>query len=199
MAEFVHAAAPRQVILFSGHLMDRPGRTPPRFPPTLEPAAAREIGRVLDRLGAGPEDLAICQAAAGGDLLFVEACLARGVPVQLMLPFDETRFLRESVLPSAHGDQWLHRYQAVRARLAEPPQILPAGPNADAADDDAFERCNAWLLSTALRWGVARVHFICLWNGSGSGRPGGTAHMVEQARQCGMTPQVIDTRRLESA
>ena len=130
MAELVHDAAPRLVILFSGHLMDRPGRTPPRFPPAMAPAAAREIGLALDRLSAGPEDLALCQAAAGGDLLFLEACQARGVPVQVMLPFDEARFQRESVLPPAQGAEWLRRYQAVRARLAAAPQILPAGPAA---------------------------------------------------------------------
>ncbi len=32
---------------------------------------------------------------------------------------------------------------------------------------DPFERCNLWLLYTALAWGVDQVRFICLWNGSG--------------------------------
>ena len=31
---------PRQVLLFSGHMVDAPGRTEPRFPPMLEAAAA---------------------------------------------------------------------------------------------------------------------------------------------------------------
>ncbi|ENO83944.1 hypothetical protein C667_24449, partial [Thauera phenylacetica B4P] len=34
---------PRRVILFSGHMIDAPGRAEPRFPPALAPAAAAHI------------------------------------------------------------------------------------------------------------------------------------------------------------
>jgi len=187
-------AAPRLAILFSGHLMDRPGRSPPRFPPALEHAAARQIALELDQLQAGPDDLALCQAAAGGDLLFLEACQARSVRVKVVLPFDEARFLRESVLPSAHGAHWARRYRAVRARLAEAPQTLPADPGSD-----PFERCNESLLAAAMHWGADKARFICLWNGGAPGGPGGTAHLVERARQEGLVARVIDTRLLPGA
>src|SRR5262245_22211836 len=58
---------PRQVILFSGHMVDAPDRPTPRFPADKEPIAARRIAGALAELGAGPDDLALCQAAAGGD------------------------------------------------------------------------------------------------------------------------------------
>lgn len=174
--------------------MDRPGRSPPRFPPALEPAAARQIALELDQLQAGPDDLALCQAAAGGDLLFLEACQARGVRVQVILPFDEARFMHESVLPSAHGEQWAHRYQAVRARLVEAPHTLPVEPGSD-----PFDRCNESLLAAALHWGADKARFICLWNGGAPGGAGGTAHLVERARQRGLVPRVIDTRLLPAA
>ena len=186
--------APRLAILFSGHLMDRPGRLPPRFPPALESAAAGEIALELDRLQAGHDDLALCQAAAGGDLLFLEACQARGLRVQVVLPFDEARFQRESVLPSQNGAQWVRRYAAVRARLADAPLTLQVDPGSD-----PFERCNEWLLSAALHWGADKARFICLWNGGAPSGPGGTAHMVERALQHGLTPRIIDTRMLPGA
>ena len=66
---------PRQTILFTGHMVDAPGRATPRFPATRIDAAARRIAAALDDIGAGPEDLALTQGAAGGDLLFAEACL----------------------------------------------------------------------------------------------------------------------------
>ena len=72
-----------------------------------------EIAARLEAAGAGPEDLAITSAAAGGDLLFLEACLARGVPVNVHLPFAEPQFLDASV-----GDEWRRRYvDAVRSPL----------------------------------------------------------------------------------
>ena len=67
--------APRQVFLFSGHMVDAPDRSPPRFPPDKEPLAAAAIAKLLDELGAGATDVAISSGACGGDLLFVESCL----------------------------------------------------------------------------------------------------------------------------
>src|SRR5208337_4165779 len=61
---------PRKVALFSGHMIDAPGREKPRFPPDKEPIAARAIEEALADLGVGAADLAICGGACGGDLLF---------------------------------------------------------------------------------------------------------------------------------
>ena len=103
---------PRQVLLFSGHRMDAPDRQPPRFPPAKEAAATQAIEAALDRLGAGAGDLSFCQAAAGGDLLFLEACQKRGVRCRVLLPFDEAEFIEKSVAPSAGGDKWRDRFYA---------------------------------------------------------------------------------------
>lgn len=75
---------PRHVLLFSGHMIDAPDRLVPRFPANKEPIAASRIAEALDTLGAGDRDLALTQGACGGDLLFTEACLARGVRVRWM-------------------------------------------------------------------------------------------------------------------
>lgn len=79
------AVAPRKVLLFSGHMIDAPMREEPRFPQEKEPLAADAIMRTLARIAAGPEDLAICGGACGGDLLFAEAALARGVKLELYI------------------------------------------------------------------------------------------------------------------
>jgi tetratricopeptide (TPR) repeat protein len=188
---------PRKVILFSGHMMDAPGRDPPRFPPELENAAAQAIEAALERLEAGEDDLALCQAAAGGDLLFLEACQRRKMHIQIMLPFDEARFVDESVRPSANGEQWCMRYYAVQALLRTPPRALEdeLGPLPRGAS--AYERCNQWLLCTALAWGVAKVNFICLWNGGGGDGPGGTAHMYNEVKRRTGRVTWIDTRTLK--
>ena len=96
---------PRQVILFSGHMFDAPNRPTPRFPVEQEESAAQKIAEAIDALRAGEEDLALCQAAAGGDLLFLEACQQRGVRCEILLPFGEPEFIERSIMPSQRGEK----------------------------------------------------------------------------------------------
>jgi hypothetical protein len=172
------ATPPRQVLLFSGHMVDAPDRATPRFPPAMVPAAAAAIGGALDTLGAGPADLALTQGAAGGDLLFVQACVERGMPVQLLLPLPEAEFIQRSILSVSDGAAWQQRFLALRPRLGREPALLPA--EAGTAGGTVFERCNEWLLATALAHGAGRLRFICLWDGGGGDGTGGTAHMVKE-------------------
>ncbi len=192
---------PDKIFLFAGHMIDAADRTEPRFPADKEGIAAARIGAALDALDAGPNDLAIAQGAAGGDLLFAEACLARGVRFQMLLPLPEPKFIEASVLPCGDGEAWRARYLALRERLALPPRIMPdeLGPlprDHDGKPLDPFERCNLWLLYSALSQGLSRVRFICLWNGGGGDGAGGTAHMVKEvARRTGQVTW-LDTRTL---
>ncbi|MDI3491231.1 MAG: hypothetical protein PWP11_2508 [Thauera sp.] len=192
---------PRRVFLFSGHMIDAPDRASPRFPPDKEAIAAQGIAAALDALGAGPGDLALAQGASGGDLLFLEACKARGVRLQLMLPFAEPEFIERSILPAADGARWCERYYTLRAGLPDAPRIMPTelGPLPKTGRTErmnAYERCNRWLLNTALAWGVDRVHFVCLWNGASGDGTGGTAHMYEEVKRRTGRVSWIDTRML---
>ena len=89
-----------RVVLFSGHMIDAPGRPKPRFPADKEPIAATEIARMLDQISAGGGDLAICGGACGGDLLFAEAILVRRLTLELYIPFREEEFLAKLDLRS---------------------------------------------------------------------------------------------------
>jgi hypothetical protein len=187
---------PRQVILFTGHMVDAPGRTLPRFPPALVPAATRRIAAALELIDAGPLDLALTQGAAGGDLIFAEACLERAVTLRLMLPLPEPEFVKLSLLSVQDGAAWQARFRAVVARLDAPPREAPRMLGALAEGDDAFVRGNRWLLETALGFGADRLRCICLWDGAGGDGPGGTRHLVDAVRAGGGDVQWIDTREL---
>ncbi len=187
---------PRRVLLFTGHMVDAPGRAAPRFPEERAPAAARRIADILAELDAGPDDLALTQGAAGGDLLFTEAAQARGLPVQWLQPLDEAQFLQASVQPS--GASWQARYDAARAALdpalpilAAPSVLGPLQPG-----QDPFSRCNLWLLETALAYGAERVHLIALWNGAPGDGPGGTDHLVREVQRRHGFAVVIDPATL---
>jgi hypothetical protein len=146
---------PDQVLLFSGHRINAPDREHPRFPPAHKADAAERIAAVLDRLKVGEKTVAFSQAVAGGDLLFLEAALERGVTCHVLLPFDEPTFLDRSVLPSQNGERWRDRYYALKDRhgrrqkdsarrkplwrLREMPEALGPTPEQTV---NPFERCN---------------------------------------------------------
>ena len=176
--------APRQVLLFSGHRVDPPGRVPARFPARKVAGAAEAIDAAVAALGAGPGDLALTQGSSGADLLFCESCLARGVALQLLLPRPEDEFIEESVRASVDGDEWVRRFRTVRDQVAQPPRVLPGRDPAEPGRVDPFERCNEWLLETALAWGPSRLRFLCLWDGAPSGGPGGPRTSSKRCVRC---------------
>ena len=184
-------APPRQVVLFSGHMIDAPGREKPRFPADKEPVAAGAIDAVLADLDLGSSDLAICGAACGGDLLFAEAALARGARLELYIPFEEADFLEKSV--DFADKDWRARYFGAKAKAllhAAPRELGPPG------GEDPYERNNRWMLDAAMRFGPNKVDFVCLWNGEVGDGPGGAEHMMEEVRNHGGRTVWLDTTKL---
>lgn len=184
--------SPRQILLFSGHMIDVPGRSRPRFPLNKATKAEAEIMKVLDELGANHEDLALTQGASGGDLIFAECCQVKTVNIQFLQPFTEQTFIEQSVI-SSKGD-WLNRYLAVKKEAAIQVRAMPEAFLV--GNCNPFEACNEWLLKTALDYGADKVRFICLWNGEGGDGAGGTAHMVQQVKKSGGSVIWLDTKQL---
>lgn len=188
------AARSTHTLLFSGHMVDAPGRERPRFPPALEPAVRDAIRNEIDRIGAGASDTAISSGACGGDLLFAEAVLDRGVSLRVYLPFDEPTFLERSV---AFADRdWVARFRSVSAKAQRllAPDVL--GPLPEGADP--YERTNLWMLDEAERIGGDNLSFVCLWNGEGGDGAGGTKHMINAVRERGGDVHWIDIRTLQA-
>jgi len=181
--------SPRRVIVFSGHIVDAVGRLDERFPMRCARKAADRIDDALVGIKAGAADLAITQGSAGGDILFVESCLAHNVPVQLLQPLPEGEFVERSIARMTDGAGWKRRYLAARPSLAGPPTSMPHAPG------NVFERCNHWMLATARASGAPTIELMCLWNGA-PGNPGGTAHMADLFREAQCAITWIDTRDL---
>ena len=75
------------VLAFTGHMMDKVGRVPPRlvprFPRQLKDAVTHAICAAIDRLDAR---VGYCSAACGGEIIFIEQMLARGGEVRGLMP-----------------------------------------------------------------------------------------------------------------
>lgn len=186
--------SPRQVFLFSGHMIDAPNRPTPRFPANKEPIAAKAIAEQLNKLDAGAEDLALCGGACGGDLLFAEACLERGLRLEVRLPFEEPEFLKQSVLFA--GDDWRDRYYKVKSHPQTSLLIMPDALGPLPRNGNAFARNNLWQLYTALAWDPDKVQFICLWNRQGDDGPGGMQHVYEAVIKQAGHVLVLDSTKL---
>ena len=189
-----NSSTPRNVLLFSGHMIDAPGRKQPRFPADRESIARDAIADTLTQSGIGAGDLAICGGACGGDLIFAEACLARGAGLELYLPFDQPTFLAESVDFACAN--WHDRFLAAASKATMHVASAELGPLRPG--EEPYERNNMWMLESAARFGPEKIVFICLWDGQGGDGPGGTRHLMEEVRRKSERIYWLDTRKLWS-
>ncbi|MGA2126160.1 MAG: tetratricopeptide repeat protein [Xanthobacteraceae bacterium] len=181
-------AAPQRVVLFSGHMIDDPAvrgdgkAEPARFPASKIDAAATRIRAALDEVGAGAGDIGLCGGASGGDLLFAEACLERGMRLEVRLARRENEFLAESVTFADPDCRWARSFTAVTQHPSTLVLTMPEelGPAPDGVS--VHDRCNRWMLYSALSCGLPRVAFVALWNGKSGDGPGGTENMVALVR-----------------
>lgn len=166
--------APPTVVLASGHMIDAPGRTPPRFPPEQEGRVTVQVGRALDEWGVGPDTTVVTGGARGADLIVAEQGRKRGARVIVCLALGQEEFERRSVeLP---GSDWVDRFRAVLEGadvryLAEQAGVVPG--------DDVFARVNRWMVEVAT--GLDRQpHAVIVWDGRQGDGPGGTRDLVRQ-------------------
>jgi hypothetical protein len=179
-------------ILFTGHMVDLPGRPTPRFPQTAEPAAWRAIRDAVDplRLRTKGRVLGIASGARGGDLLFLEACRLFGIDRRMVLPFPPEVFVETSVA-GVPNSQWEARFWDNWRSLpdSEKEVLLPS------RDDRGYELCNQRMLALARDLAASQT-LIALWDGKSGDGPGGTAQFQ---REVGGTPIILDMNALTNA
>lgn len=185
---------PKHVFLFSGHMIDTPDRRAARFPASIEHDVAEAISTTLDELGMSAADLSICGGACGGDILFAEAAVQRECQVHLHLQFEEKAFLEASV--AFAGESWVRRFLALKQNSLVRLRVLPEAPGLLQKGMNPYIRNNLWQLDAALAHGSEKVRFLALWNGEEGSAQGGTAHMLESARNYGVKIGFIDIRKL---
>jgi pilus assembly protein FimV len=116
-------------------------------------------------------------AAAGPDLLFVEAMLERGAEVHVLLPFAEADFVALRVEPA--GDGWLRRFEDVLERATSVTRISAS----DYLGDDVVFRYANQVMD-----GTARLHarmlgtdpyLIAAWDYLAMNTPGGASDFID--------------------
>ncbi len=191
-----------QAIVFTGHMIDAPGREKARFPQAAEAKARAMIHAEISRLlrtfpGAA---LGIASGASGGDILFHEVCSELQVPTRIFLALPENLFIEHSVSPA--GAEWVARFAALMDNHNNPNEVqvlasMPILPDwmRDPPDYDIWKRTNMWLLEEAAAAGATNVTLVALWDRE-IGLPGGTQDFIEAGRKRGIATNVLDATQL---
>lgn len=178
------------VVVFAGHMIDRPGRNLPRFPPELEPVVRAAL---LDRLESLNVGLGYASAACGSDIIFLEALLELGGEAHVVLPYNQSQFLEDSV--EIVPGQWRERFERVLERAGE---VLVASEQR-MEGGVPFEYANLMLHGLAsIRAEQLETEMIPLavWDGKPGDGAGGTASIVEHWQSVGHAVEIIDLAKI---
>jgi class 3 adenylate cyclase len=176
---FKQAFPPLQLIVFTGHNADLPDRGV-RFPKESIPLVREMLAKKLDEMQAR---VGLVSAAAGADLLFIEAMSQRpGANYHVILPWSEKEYHRTSVEPydALHAEPFwtplFHTALENSATLRELGQVFEPG------DDVGWEytqEVTAGLALLTARVSRLDVQPLALWDGLAGRGAGGTSSFVE--------------------
>ena len=141
--------------------------------------------------------MGLASAAPGADILAHEVCAELEMKSTICLPMPAKDYAR---LAFEDLDNWRTRFLDLQQdhdmiELSDR-EGLPrwlSGSNVD-----SWERGNRWVMQMALTWGAKRITLVALWDGKMKGdAPGGTAQMVQLARDAGTVRlEIVDAKRL---
>ena len=187
------------VFLFTGYMVSNDRKKGNQFPEEKEEELREAINDVLHKYNAGPDDLAVTAGMdAGSELVFVECCVKRGVPVQAYFSLFEGPYVKEFVSPG--GSQWVGRFYDMRNHALVEEFYQPDCVGLPKEGDNVHERNNRWALNSALGRGIDKVRLIAFWDGKAETPKDLDArlvrHMVDLMRDTGGIVEQINPARL---
>jgi hypothetical protein len=139
----------------------------------------------------------VAGGACGGDILFHEVCHELGIPSELYLALPREQFIKNSV--SFAGPDWVDRFNKLYNTLQHhtlcQDELLPRWLHKK-KEYSIWVRNNLWELTNALVGGGIHMTLIALWDGKGGDGPGGTEHMVKEAKEKGAKTVIISMQSL---
>ena len=174
------------VVVFAGHMIDQPGHEQ-RFPSAVEGKVGCAIAAALAEMKAG---IVFCSAAAGSDILCLEAARQLGAETHVLLSSPRADFRKESV--EVCGEGWAERYERALDRTASLREVNRHHLNSNSI---AYEYSTQILLGMAgLR--AKRIPLdlsaLAVWNGEAGYGPGGTESFVAHCRQMNIPVRILN-------
>lgn len=187
------------VFLFTGYMISNSKKKENHFPPEKEQDIKDAIEAILNKYNAGPDDLVVTTGMdAGSEIIFVESCVDRGIPVQAYFPLPEAPYVRDFVSPG--GEQWVERFYRMRNHPLVDEYYQPDCVGLPKEGDNVHERNNRWALYSSLTRGIDKVRLIAVWDGKGELSKDLDArlvkHMVDLMRDTGGQVEQINPGKL---
>lgn len=189
------------VFLFTGYMVNNSKKKESHFPPEKEEDIRKAIEAVLNKHNAGPDNLAVTTGMdAGSEIIFVECCVERGIPVRAYFPNSEAPYVRDFVSPG--GEQWVERFYKMRNHPLVDEFYQPEQVGLPKEGDNVHERNNRWALYSALVRGVDKARLIAVWDGKNEASKDLDArlvkHMVDLMRDTGGMVEHINPYKLSA-
>ena len=175
-----------KLVVFSGHMIDAPDRRTPRFPPSKEGEVRELLEKQLTAMNAG---IGFASAASGSDILFLEAMIARGGAIHLVLPWPAEEFVKTSVAIAGDG-AWVNRFLRIIDQAAS---IRVLGELYMPGSATGFEYCNLAMCGLARLFARSldlEITPLAVWDGF-AGAPGGTGSFVRYWRSHHVSVKVV--------
>jgi class 3 adenylate cyclase len=174
------------VVVFTGNMIDRPDRSTPRFPATIEASVRAAL---TEQLAALKPVAVYGSAACGADILCLEAARELGCETHIVLPFPPAEF-RSTSVDFARGS-WGERFEQA---LAAADSVTIASDHRASGSAAAFEYANlilsgmgelrAQVLDTSLR-------ALAVWDPRIEGLAGGSASLVSLWERRGLAVEHV--------
>jgi class 3 adenylate cyclase len=181
-----------KIIVFTGHMIDEPGRKRSRFPKDKEKIVYQEIFNFLKKQG---PCIGFSSAAMGADILFIEAMEALNNKVTIVLPFCREQFEKESI--NIKGDKsWIARYRQIMNNNHEIIELTKQGTQ---YSDYYYQYGNN------IMYGQARIkalqlettlYPLAVWNKDDIGKSGGASSFIKKWLDQGHEVNIIDLKSL---
>ena len=170
------------VLVFTGHMIDAPGRAERRFPQEAADEVRGRIRRYVEKLRPAA---AYGSAACGADILCLECVRELGGEIHIVLPFPAEQFRAESVNVCSQGD-WGDRFDRL---LEAAEEVLVVSEKPPPSGVTTFQYANLVITGLArLRSQTldTKLHGLAIWDGTAGGDVGGTSSVVDMWHRYGL-------------
>ncbi|MFZ2961041.1 MAG: TRAFs-binding domain-containing protein [Candidatus Ozemobacteraceae bacterium] len=177
------------IAVFSGHMIDGPTRSSPRFPGQLASQVKRVLKKALQEFAPG---FGYSSGACGGDILFLESVIELGGEINIVLPGSIDQFKKQSV--EINPDfRWTKRFNKV---------MEYAGTCFQASESDTETSPEVFRYTNLLFHGLAKdradklgtnLRAFAVWDGkTDENSIAGTSGMVDYWRRQGIEVEIVN-------